>query len=183
MDSKTIEQIIKKANERLLQLLEEAKAADIAKEKRELEILKIQSVIELFTPEIDETLVEETTIPPFVNDSTLPLANIAPVVNQFKYSNLDTWEERIKAFFKFKNRVLTISQIVEAFELYEPSYTKEKLKGAVTNAVAMMHKNELLRVYKPGFKMRGFYYGNPLWFEGETLKEEHKPDLREKLLW
>ena len=106
-----------------------------------------------------------------------------PPINAFVYDMSETWEERIKSYFKYRSVVLTISDIVDGLKPYHPDYSLDKLKGAVTNSVAMMHKKGILKVYDPGYKMRGFYYGNPLWFQGEQLKDEYKPNPKEKLLW
>jgi len=181
MDNKTIQQIIKEAKERLRLLLEEEAQADIARQKREKEIIKAKTVIDLFTSDLES----QSEITPSISSST-SLSSIpvhALEDPRFMYNISETWEERVKAYFKFRNRVLTIAEIVEAFRPYHKDYSEEKLKGAVTNAVAMMNKKKLLKVYDPGFKMRGFYYGNPLWFENGQLKEEYKPDFKEKLLW
>jgi hypothetical protein len=184
MDSYTIQHIVKEATNRLTTLLEEAKQAEIAKEKRDMEIIKARAVIDLFANETNGSTGEHT------QELNIPLLSPLPIfetpsinVSSFIYDSGDTWEDRVKGYFKFKNKVLTITQIVEAFKEYEPAYSYDKLKGAVTNSVSMMHKKGLLKVYDPGFKMRGFYYGNPLWFVGDQLKDEHKPDLKEKLLW
>ncbi|HEV3413126.1 MAG TPA: hypothetical protein VG101_11635 [Puia sp.] len=185
MDSNTIQQIVKEATNRLNILLEEAKQAEIAKEKRDTEIIKARAVLDLFANESNGSTSEHIPqvaaiqIPPPLPIYDLPTMNL----RSFTYDPSNTWEDRVKGYFKFKNKVLTITQIVDEFKEYEPDYSYDKLKGAVTNIVAMMHKKGLLKVYDPGFKMRGFYYGNPLWFVGDELKEEHKPDLKEKLLW
>ena len=182
MDSNTIQHIVKEATNRLTNLLEEAKEAEIAKEKRDKEILKARAVIDLFFNEAEENPEAAVLIPSIQLIPPLPYYP-SPVMTEFNYDKSDTWEERVKSFFKYKNRVLIISQIVDAFKPYHPDYSEDKLRGAVTNTVATMHKKGFLKVYDPGFKMRGFYYGNPLWFDGDTLREEHKPDLKEKLLW
>jgi hypothetical protein len=189
MDSNTVQQIVKEATNRLTALLEDARQAEIAKEKRDIEISKTRLIIDFLDPEgralIEEKITNGTTVNGIQLPPALPIFQNPemPQLPEFNYDKSITWEERIKAYFKFKNRVLTIGEIVEAFKHFEPNYNEKKLKGAVTNSVAGMHKDKLLKVYNPGFKMRGYYYGNPVWFEGDQLREEYKPDLKEKLLW
>lgn len=102
---------------------------------------------------------------------------------EFVYPKDETWEERVKSYMKFKNKAIKTAQIINEFKQYESGYTEDKLKGAINNCIQSMLKKRLLRVYEPEIKTKGYYFANPLWFEGESLKEEHKPDLIEITTW
>lgn len=104
-------------------------------------------------------------------------------VKSFIYPADKTWEERIKAYMKYKNVPLKISDMYNAFKDYEPDYTTAKLKGALNNTVQTMHKKDKLKIYYPPRKEKGFYYGNPSWFAGEDLQEEHIPNHIIKPTW
>ena len=76
-----------------------------------------------------------------------------------------------------------ISNIVKEIKKYHPEYSEDRINGAINNTVSGMMKKGLLKVYTPPIKMKGFFYANPLWFEGDKLKDEYVPDLNEKLKW
>lgn len=181
MDKQTEIKILEQANQRLMELLEESRIADIEREKRDKEIMKVRAVIEFIGGSDTGTIV--TTVNTEKNETNTPKDNAENEVTTFVYRENETWRERIKALFKFKNVALTIGQIVEEFEKHELRMGEKKLKGIVSNMVMNMVKDKLLKVYDPGVKMRGYYYANPSWFEGEELRSEHKPDLNKKLLW
>lgn len=101
----------------------------------------------------------------------------------FHYPADKTWEERIKTYMKYKNVPLKISHLLEEFKKYEPDYSISQLKGALNNTIQSMNKKDALKIYNPPRKEKGFYYGNPLWFEGDKLKEEHIPNTNKKSTW
>ncbi|MBS1744626.1 MAG: hypothetical protein JST21_00505 [Bacteroidetes bacterium] len=164
-------QILKELKSRLSKLLEEEKAALKEKEIRDASIQKTKIAIEAFS-NADTIEILET-----------PQLQQAKEEIEFVYPKDKTWQERIKAYMKFRDKVLTIAQIVEGVKEYETEYTEDKLHAAISNIVSTMVKNHLVRTYKPAIRMKGYYYGNPLWFENDELKEEYKPDLKEKLMW
>ncbi|NNV55004.1 hypothetical protein [Limnovirga soli] len=165
-------QILKELKLRLAKLLEEEKNALIEKEIRDISIQKIKIGIEAFT---------QLGAPDL---SIIKNQNSAESITSFSYPKDKTWQDKIKAFMKYKNTVVTISQIVDGIKEYEPAYTTEKLHAAISNIVSTMVKNNLITAYKPKeFKMKGYYYGHPLWFVDGELKNEHVPDWDKKLSW
>lgn len=110
--------------------------------------------------------------------------NVSKVdTEKFEYPKAKGWEERIKAYMKFKNQAVKISEMMEIFKPYHPDYTITQLKAALNNAVQTMLKKHVLRIYEPEIKQKGYYYANPMWFEGNDLKEEHIPNLNKNLAW
>ena len=180
-------QILEEATQALARLLQEEKIAEAQKARRDLDIRKAKAVIDLFTtPEDIAAAVQATNELLFAEKPTTPSNVPEPPLppTEFVYAAKATWQERIKAYFKFKNRVLSIGQIWEEFIKHEPGKDKDSLKGVISNTVAVMVKKGLLKSYDPPeVKTRGYYYGNPLWFDDNTLKDEYKPNLKEQLLW
>jgi len=164
-------QILKELNLRLSKLLEEEKVATKEKEIRDVSIQKTKMAIEAFS----NSVTPEEVIPEKLGTTTIE--------TEFEYPKDKTWQDKIKAFMKFKNKGVTVAQIVEGLKPYEPEYSQEKLYGAISNIVSTMVKKDIVKIYKPPVKMKGYFYGNPLWFEGEDLKQEYVPDFKEKLLW
>jgi len=171
--------IVREATERLKRLLDEDAVAVREAEIRGLEIAKAKAVIELFSKpvKIDFSVTSSVN-----KEFTVPVITAKEQPTVFDFSNEKTWIDRIKAFLKFKNKVSTISDMFNAFKGFEKK-SDDQILGAITNTVSTMSKRGLLKVYKPPIKMKGYFYGNPLWFEGEILKDEHLPNLREKTLW
>lgn len=159
-------------------LQEEAIQADIKKKARDQRMYMLKNAIEaiegLLYPKMKEEEVEEQNV-----------AITENVVGSeaFHYPADKTWEERIKAYMKYKNVPLKISHLLEEFKKYEPDYSISQLKGALNNTIQSMNKKEALKIYNPPRKEKGFYYGNPLWFEGDKLKEEHIPNTNKKSIW
>ena len=168
----TDSQILKELKLRLSKLLEEEKTALKEKEIRDVSIQRTKIGIEAFT-ELD---TPELPISEKLNSEETHI--------EFHYPKDKTWQEKIKAFMKYKNKVVTITQIVDGVKEYEPDYTTEKLQAAISNIVSTMVKNTLVATYKPKeIKMKGYFYGHPLWFEEGELKSEYAPDLKKKLSW
>jgi|GEM_PF-5797674 len=164
--------ILKELKERLSKLLSEERKAIKEKEIRDISIQKTKIAIEAFTDASEIEIVKEGFNRELNNNN-----------DEFEYPKNKTWQEKIKAFLKYKNKVVTISEIVEGMLPHEPEYTSEKIHAAISNMVSTMLKKELLKVHKPKTKMKGYYYGNPLWFEGEELKQEYEPNMEQKLIW
>ena len=163
--------ILKELKERLSKLLIEERKAIKEKEIRDVSINKTKIAIEAFSDEGELGVINEG----FIAGENMN--------NIFEYPKDKTWQEKIKAFMKFKNKVVTISQIVEGMQPFETDYTSDRLHGAVSNMVSTMVKAGLIKTYKPKTKMKGYFYGNPLWFDGEDLKQEYAPNLEQKLIW
>ena len=159
-------------------LQEEAIKAEIKKKARDQRMYLLKNAIEaiegLSNPKVKEEEVEEqnVVITESINDS-----------EAFHYPADKTWEERIKAYLKYKNVPLKVSHLMEEFTKHEPGYSITQLKGALNNTIQSMNKKDALKIYTPPRKEKGFYYGNPLWFEGEKLKEEHIPNTNKKSIW
>ena len=167
--------IVKEATARLSRLLEEEKRAEKEKVVRDIEITKAKAVIELFSVKSDMPAYQTEVI----NDAKFE--HFFPK-DKFEYPASETWMEKIKAFLKFTNRVSTIADMIEVFRPFE-NREDSKLLNVISNTVNTMLKKGLLKVYKPPVKMKGYYYGNPLWFDGEILKDEYLPNIKEKLSW
>jgi hypothetical protein len=173
----TDSQILKEATDRLAGLFEEEKEAEAQKIRRDLAIQKAKAVIELFSDDSLETPVTlsiNTDKSIDVDNSETKLIFVLPS---------GTWQEKIKACLKFKNRALSIAQMVDLFKPFNMGYADKQLTAVLSNTVNTMLKKLLLKTYVAPIKMKGYFYGNPLWFDGDVLKEEYKPDLRENLLW
>lgn len=181
MSQITDEQILKEAKQRLSKLIEEARVAEVEKEKRDIAILKAKVVIDLFSETVDAGEdVKEISF-----DTTTPTPTpIHFSTEETKFTVPEgTWQDKIKACLKFANKVLTIAKIVEMLKPFNSDMTEKQLTGVVSNTVNTMLKKETIKVFQPPVKMKGYFYGNPLWFEGSDLREEYKPDLKKKLLW
>lgn len=179
MSSINDELIVREAQSKLDKLLLESDKAEKEKEIRDLEITKAKAVIDLFSkPKPSFSFNTEH----FNMSSGNGNSDIAGIY-AWAYDPKATWADRIKSYIKHKNKVITIADMVEAFKIHVKDKSEDKLLGAISNNVSTMVKKELLKIYKPPIKMKGFYYGNPLWFNGEELKEEYLPNVKAKLLW
>ena|SRR5579872_2668782 len=186
MDLNTKRQILAEAEAKLISLQREEQRALIEQERRDRDIKNAKAVIEFLSADIGEG---ERSAAPSIENIIVPLEPTLTIIegaNQstFIYPN-GTWQDRIKAYLKFRNHVLTIENMASEFRKHHSleEYSNDSLKAVISNTVSVMVKNQLLKSYKPAWKMRGLYYGNPLWFDGEQLKENHQPDLKTKLLW
>lgn len=105
--------------------------------------------------------------------------------SKFVYPIKGTWAERIIAVFKYKNRVLKITDVVEIIKPHEPEYNNKQLVNLISNTVNMaLVKKGFLKIYDPPFKTKGFYYGSPLWWdENGELKKEHINEIKLKNVW
>lgn len=170
-------QILKQLKSKLATLLEEDRKAAVEKEKRDLLIKKTTVAIEVFSESEDNTYIIDLSKE--VNDK----GNIDKELNSFDYSKGKTWKDKIKNYMIYTGKAVTISELVGEFKKHEPNYTEPQINGAMNNAVQAMFRKGVLKVYTPPVKMKGYYYANPLWFDGEALKEEHIPDFKKKLVW
>lgn len=167
IDNKEIIEAIKKQYDALLV---EDRIADEAKLIRHTRIKALKDALDGLN-----------VVPSSVNKENTSTSKVGTV--HFDYPAAKGWEERIKAYMKFKNQAVKISEMVATFKTYHPDYTPAKLKAALNNTVQTMLKKDVLQVYEPEKKQKGFFYANPLWFEGKDLKEEHMPNLKKNLEW
>lgn len=173
--------LLENARKELILLEEQEKEAVIAKAKRDTKIKQAKSVIEFLSEEdvMDKNESVSQDVPTY-DPKELPVT----MDSNFVYPIKGTWEDRIKAILKFSNRVLAISEMFEAFKPFETKLNDKQLLAIVSNTVTTMANTKgLLKKYDPPFKMRGFYYGNPIWWEGDVLKKEHEPKPKEAKLW
>lgn len=183
MDKQVEKLILEKAATRLAELEEAAKTAEAEKAARDEEIKKCLAIIDLFGQQelgLSHGSADKNTSG-IVIDKVVEKTSVGSEVT-FDYPENTTWIEKIKAYFKFRNVALTVEQIVDEFYPHHEG-DKPKFKALISNMVLSMVKKGLLQVYKPEIKMRAYYYANPSWFEGGALREEHKPDLNERLAW
>jgi hypothetical protein len=127
----------------------------------------------------------KTTIEAISHSDKTPSSNkgsVAMPVSAFYYPLGSSWKEKIIAFLKFKNKAVTTTEICKAISDIEPKYSQRQLLNHVSGNMSLMVKDGFIRVYKPT-KMKGSYYANPAWFEGENLKEQHKPDMKAQVIW
>lgn len=107
----------------------------------------------------------------------------------FEYNTYKTWGAKLVAFFKYKNKVLTPNQVFKEFRKYETKerYTDQQLRNAVATEVnKLLGKGELKKWKPKDAKMKGYYYGSPLWFnenKPEELLDNYKPVMESTSLW
>jgi hypothetical protein len=178
----TDEVILKDAITKLSKLLEEEKVAAIEKDRRDASIQKARVVIELYSngksfedlSSNHENALEKTNI----------LQVIKPDISPFIYPLAKTWAVKIIAIIKNENRVLSVNEIIEVVEQHEKNYTTKQLLGLISNTInTNLVKKGDLKIYKPLIKIKGFYYGNPSWWDGEELRKEYYPKPKDKKLW
>ena len=167
IDNKEIIEAIKKQYEALL--IEDRKA-DEDRVIRHTRIKALKDALDGFS-----------VLTTSVNKESIPTPKVG--LSHFDYPAGKGWEERIKAYMKFTNKAVKISEMVDTFIKYHSDYTTAKLKAALNNAVQTMIKKGVLQVYEPKLKQKGFFYANPMWFEGKELKEEYIPILNKNLEW
>jgi len=180
-------QILKQLKEKLTTLLEQESKAEIERERRTTLIQKARLAIDLFS---DSTTGTEDVFDMNINFSKFNLNSAGSVqreteinLNGFDYTKGKTWKDKIKNYLTYTNKPATISELVNEFKKHEPNYTQERINGAMNNGIHAMLKKGTLKIYTPPVKMKGYYYANPTWFDGEVLKEEHIPDFKKKLVW
>lgn len=103
--------------------------------------------------------------------------------NGFRYPEGTSWRDRIIAFMKFKQRLVTTNEIVDGIATVETGLNKKQILNMVSGNLSTLVKDEIVKTYKPK-KMKGQYYGSPLWFEdnGEVV-EKYKPEEKQVSVW
>jgi len=173
--------VYQEAKKELDRLIQENKIAAEQQLKRTQDINAANSVIyflskDIETPDGADPFVRSTAIEDFTE--------IAPNIN---YTHNGTWQDKIKAVIKHANKVIKVYDMVEIMVAEEESgntkYTQEQILGVVSNNTSKMVKDNMIKAYKSPKREKGYYYGNPIWWNGEILKDEFLPQQKEKILW
>lgn len=145
-------------------------------ERIQEELRNRQRVIESIKTTIDAiTNPDKNPMPDDRGSETKP-------VFEFSYPPGSSWREKIIAFLKYKNKAVTTTDICNAIGNIEPKYSHRQLLNHVSGNMSLMVKDGIIKAYKPT-KMKGSFYANPAWFAGDSLKEEHKPDMKAQVIW
>lgn len=173
--------LYEEAKKDLARLHEEDRAASIAQQARTQAINEAYAVVtylskSLETPDGADSFMRSTAEEDFKDD-----------IREVNYPIDGTWQEKIKAVIKYVGKVLKIADMVEIMLVeenkVEDGYTDEQILGVVSNNTSKMAKAGMLGVYKSPKKEKGYYYGNPMWWDGKELKEEYLPEPKIKALW
>jgi hypothetical protein len=174
--------ILQDAITKLSKLMEEDRIASVEKGKRDISIQKARAVIELYS--------NGKTFEEFISKNEL-FTQLSETNNESERLNISdfeypkgTWKDKIIGILKYENRVLSVNEIIGIVELHQNDYTTKQLLGLISNTInTNLVKNGYLKIYKPTIPTKGFYYGNPLWWDGEELKKEHLPKPKQKKVW
>jgi hypothetical protein len=183
----TDEIILKDSISKLKKLMEEDRVAAIEKEKRDKSIQRARLIIELYS---DGKPIED-----LLNSAEMPTSLFEGLPTQirtqmadsekpkFEYPHGKMWKHKIIAVVKHENRVLSVKEIVDIIQKFEPNYTEKQLTGLVSNTITIkLVKNNILKIHKDGGK--GYYYGSPLWWDDNgELKKEFYPIKKMEKIW
>lgn len=169
--------VYQEAKKELDRLHEEDRIASIEQQKRTQAINEAYAVITFLSKKLEFPEGAE----PY------PLSTAEEDFKEIFYPSDGTWQEKITAVIKYAGKVLKIADMVHIMEAEEKKlasdYTTDQILGVVSNNTSKMAKAGMLGVYKSPKKEKGYYYGNPVWWDGKDLKEEYLPEPKVKSLW
>ena len=173
--------IYQEAKKELERLHEEDRIASIEQQKRTQAINEAYAVITFLSKGLETPDGAE----PFMQST--PEEDFKESIKDINYPIDGTWQEKIKSVIKHAGKVLKIADMVNIMSEAEKKglegYTTAQILGVVSNNTSKMAKEGILGVYKSPKKEKGYYYGSPLWWNGNELKEEYLPETKIKSLW
>jgi hypothetical protein len=178
----TEEYILNNSIERMTAIVEEDRLAAMKQAERDITKKRLRAVIELYSN--GKTYEEITAIP--IDRIEVPNPNTDHIEDNgsFKYPIDGTWRDRIIAVLKHENRVLTIKDMVAIVQTHHSVYNYAQLSNLISNTInTKLVKDNAVRIYKSIPATKGFYYGSPLWWDGDVLRDEHKPKLKTQDIW
>ncbi|MEO8760147.1 MAG: hypothetical protein ABI388_03465 [Bacteroidia bacterium] len=103
--------------------------------------------------------------------------NTTPLVEG--YNKDGSWKEKIIFALKQNGVVMTTKEVTDFIMKHEPELEEGKVYIGVGANIFQMVDKKKLKGYKP-FKMKGQYYGNPTWFEGNgKLLKNYEPKVQQ----
>lgn len=173
--------VYEEAKKELDRLHEEDRIASIEQQKRTQAINEAYAVITF----LSKSLETPDGAGPFMRST--PEEDFKNNLKEINYPIDGTWQDKIKAVIKYVGKVLKISDMVDIMSEEEKKgsteYTTDQILGVVSNNTSKMAKAGMLGVYKSPKKEKGYYYGNPVWWDGKELKEEYLPESKIKSSW
>jgi len=184
--------ILRQTISKLTALIEEDNEARVKQLARDNKIKASKLLIEILSGQSYEEIIlvsnvskgEEVQYPSILHINKNSARETLELESEFKYPMNGTWRDKIASVLKYENRAMTIKEIIAIIQPYHKESSLSSITNVVSNTInSKLLKDGDIKIYTPEIKTKGFYYSSPKWWDGDKLKDEHKPKPKESTLW